>query len=169
MAKKRGVKSEYDAWVNMKHRCNSPVNKQYKDYGGRGITVCLEWQNSFSSFLRDMGKKPPNPTGTRKDEWSLDRIDNDGNYEATNCRWAQRSTQQLNSRLCERGVLITIATTSLTVKQWSKAIGISPGSIRARYYAGKTGLDLIKPVLKRTISGKYKRKITPYKEELLSK
>ena len=88
---RRGKRSkEYRAWVNMVWRCYSTVCKQYKDYGGRGIRVCDEW-NDFGTFLKDVGLAPS------KDH-TLDRINNDGNYEPGNVRWATRSQQSKNRR-----------------------------------------------------------------------
>ena len=79
----------YKSWANMKNRCQNPNNSRYADYGGRGISVCERWQ-TFSNFLADMGERLP---GT-----SIDRIDVDGNYEPSNCRWADASTQRRNQR-----------------------------------------------------------------------
>jgi hypothetical protein len=81
---------EYRAWCNIKTRCFNKSRRQWKDYGGRGITMCPAWQESFPIFLRDMGPCPP--------AYTIDRINNDGNYEPANCRWSSRQEQRENSR-----------------------------------------------------------------------
>jgi hypothetical protein len=84
---------EYNAWMHMVARCCDPRHKQYAEYGGRGITVCERWRDSFVNFLRDMGERP-------SPEHSLDRIDNDGPYDWANCRWATTVQQRNNNRYC---------------------------------------------------------------------
>lgn len=83
-------KTEYVAWANMKQRCNSSKHKRYKDYGGRGITVCERWKK-FENFADDMGPKP-SPIH------SLDRKDANGNYEPENCKWSTPTEQARNRR-----------------------------------------------------------------------
>lgn len=82
---------EYAIWCAMKARCTKPNDKSFANYGGRGIRVCDAWQESFAAFFADVGARP-----SRKH--SIDRVDNDGNYEPGNVRWATRSEQNANQR-----------------------------------------------------------------------
>ncbi len=81
---------EYRSWRAMIQRCTNPTNNRYSNYGGRGITVCPRWRDSFEHFLSDMGLRPNGQT--------LDRLNSDGNYEPGNCRWATASEQNRNRR-----------------------------------------------------------------------
>jgi len=80
---------EYRTWRHMKDRCYNKNNSKYPRYGGRGITVCERWKDSYLNFIEDMGRKP-------SPDHSIDRINNDGNYEPENCRWATTQQQGTN-------------------------------------------------------------------------
>ena len=87
----RAHSPEWNAWRNARYRCTQRSSPDWVNYGGRGITMCAEWQQSFAAFYRDVG---PRPTPLH----SLDRKNNDGNYEPGNVRWALKSTQNRNKR-----------------------------------------------------------------------
>jgi hypothetical protein len=89
------VVPEYHAWRGMMSRCYNPKSSGYKYYGGRGITVCERWKNSSNSFMEDMGPRP-------SPKHSVDRINNDGNYEPSNCRWATWKEQANNKGVRNR-------------------------------------------------------------------
>lgn len=85
-----GKSSTYMSWGSMKQRCLNKKHKRYYDWGGRGIKICDRWLNSFKNFLEDMGERPKGMT--------LDRINNNGNYEPSNCRWSTSKQQASNKR-----------------------------------------------------------------------
>jgi hypothetical protein len=89
----------YQTWINMRRRCHDPTLAGYKNYGGRGIAVCDEWICSYEAFSHYVSTL----LGPRPEGYSLDRINNDGNYEPGNVRWASRRTQARNQRRGPRG------------------------------------------------------------------
>lgn len=97
----RGGKTQhplYELYLDMVGRCCRPSHARYSSYGGRGITVCDQWKDNFWSFVADMGPRPEGKTASGRALYSLDRIDNDGDYEPQNCRWATQSQQSRNRR-----------------------------------------------------------------------
>lgn len=121
-----GHSPEYKAWYSAIQRCTRPTDSNYHNYGGRGIKVCRRWRDSFEAFYEDMGPRPSK-------EHSLDRIDNDGNYEPTNCRWAT-ITEQGNNRRTNN--LITYQGRTMNIAQWSQVTGISISNLCKRIQAG---------------------------------
>ncbi len=116
----------YSSWRSMRDRCNNPSSSKFHLYGGRGITVCEQWDD-FLVFLADMGERP--------DATSIDRINPDLGYSKTNCRWASIVVQNNNSRTNH---VLTAGGKSLTITQWARDTGISIESIRARLRRGWT-------------------------------
>lgn len=117
---------EYRAWCHMKDRCLNPKTKGYEYWGGRGIKVCDTWVNSFMKFFEDMGTCPKG--------YSLDRIDPNGNYEASNCRWADSNQQSNNTR---RNIFLTHEGKTQTIAQWAKEVGILDATLRRRIRVGE--------------------------------
>ena len=113
---------EYQTWARMIARCQNFTNSDFKDYGGRGIDICQEWRNDFMAFFNYIGKRP-------SPEHSVDRINNDGNYEPGNVKWSL-PTQQANNKRYNR--LITINNTTMNVTEWAQKIGINPRTIFSR-------------------------------------
>lgn len=125
---------EYAAWDNAKSRCFRKKDRKYPLYGGRGITMCEEWKNSFQEFYKYMGPRP-------SADHSLDRFPNpNGNYEPGNCRWAtieeQNNNRSINRRLMIGGLCFTVA-------QASRLTGIPHATILGRLDAGKTDEEAV--------------------------
>lgn len=123
---------EYNIWVLMLGRCRNPNNPRYARYGGRGIVVCPRWLN-FENFIADMGRSP-------SPQHSIDRIDNDGNYEPTNCRWATLSEQAQN-----RGDAwwIEFGGERMKARDWARRLGVAYGTLESRRRRGLSGADLL--------------------------
>lgn len=120
-----GARSKmYELWAGMIGRCrqSSPSRARYFD---RGIRVCEQWLE-FTTFAADMGERP-------SPAHSIDRIDNDGNYEPRNCRWATATEQGANTR---KTVLVTALGTTLPLRGWSRVTGLAHRTISARLRAG---------------------------------
>lgn len=124
--------TEYTIWISMRQRCLNPRNKAYPLYGGRGIAICARW-NNFSNFLQDMGPRPAPGQ-------SLDRIDNDGNYEPGNCRWATSVEQGANTR---KARLVTLDGKTQTIRAWEREKGLLSGTVRSREKRGWSLADAI--------------------------
>lgn len=112
---------EHWAWAGMLGRCYNIKNKDYANYGGRGITVCDRWRHSYVAFLDDVGRKPSN-------KHSLDRIDNNGSYSPTNCRWATRTVQSRNRRTA-RAMETEISVLRNHLQQYESLFGPLPNVI----------------------------------------
>jgi hypothetical protein len=113
-ATRKSATKEYGIWAAMKQRCYLQTSTVYEFYGGRGIKVCERWLNSFPNFLEDMGLKP-------SPKHSLDRIDNNGNYEPNNCKWSTDEQQNRNRRSNRN---FTVNGETMCMTDWAKRIGI---------------------------------------------
>ena len=120
---------EYDAWCHMKSRCYSESYYLFKEYGGRGVTVCERWISSFENFIADVGMAP-------SASHTLDRIDSNGKYEPSNVRWADWKTQQRNRR---NNRLVEISGESKTLAEWCEIYGANYGNVWQRI--SKLGMD----------------------------
>ncbi len=128
---------EYHSWCAMRARCSNPKIKQYCDYGGRGIRVCERW-DSFENFLSDMGPSP-------SPKHSIDRIDADGDYEPTNCRWATYKEQMSNKR---NNKTITYRGETLTLADWSRRLGVAHSGLYYRFNSGWSHDEIIETPFK---------------------
>jgi hypothetical protein len=113
-------------WKDMNNRCANKNNKYFHKYGGRGITVCQEWRDSFEAFAEHIGPKP-------SPKHSLDRIDNNRGYEPGNVRWATRAVQNRNTR---QNRWVTISGQTMCITDWCKAMKISVSGVYGRIYKG---------------------------------
>lgn len=142
----------YHAWQTMRDRCSNPKNSRFHRYGGRGITVCERWQE-FENFYADMGDAP---RGT-----SLDRIDTDGNYEPSNCRWATPKQQSNNT---STNTHVTHDGKTQTLAQWAAELGIPYSRIVYRHTRGWQPPELFDDD---SLKGKTVKHLVEYKGEMV--
>ena len=123
----------YCIWSKMRQRCLKPYCEAYKDYGGRGITICKEWEdfNNFRDWALSNGYR---------DDLTIDRIDNDGNYEPSNCRWATMLQQQNNKR---NNRLLTYNGITMTFSDWARELGIENSTLYQRLERHSDNLDIV--------------------------
>jgi len=133
----RPVGKLYTTWSGIKQRCYNPKNDHYHRYGGRGITMFGEWVNSFPAFYNYIGDAPDN-----NQRWSIDRIDNEGNYEPDNIRWALPSTQANNTSV---NVNLTLNGETKNLEQWAKHLNISSSALSRKRSRGDSIEDILKP------------------------
>lgn len=134
--------AEYNIWAHMKQRCFNPKKNGYEHYGGRGITVCAEWCESFISFFEDVGLRPG-------PGHSIDRIDNDGNYEPSNVKWATHTEQMSHTR---RTIHVDLDGEIFSVREAAAKLGLTVATVRHRLRRGtlartspKTSTDFLAP------------------------
>lgn len=118
--------SEYKIWSGIKDRCLNVENKDYEKYGGRGISICDRWRNSFECFIADMGNRPTK-------QHSIDRKDNNKGYGPVNCHWATEKEQQRNRR---SNRILTLDGESKCISEWAEEYGISAQRIGQRLKSG---------------------------------
>ena len=130
----------YTSWQAMKQRCYYPKHKDYANYGGRGITVCDRWQNSFANFIADMGERPKGLT--------LERRDTNGNYEPTNCYWATASEQMINRRFHLRAGRCSATPYISTMGKYSNqlTITITRGNVYHKTMKDLPQLELLRDI-----------------------
>ena len=127
---------EYATWRRMLTRCYDTNSPDFKDYGGRGIFVCQRWRVNVEAFIADMGRRP-------SPSHSIDRIDTNGNYEKTNCRWATQKQQANNRRSSRR---IEIGGVTRTMTEWAESAGMKVHTLKERLKRMPPAEALSKPL-----------------------
>lgn len=122
----------YGVWITIKQRCYDATCEEYRNYGGRGIAMCDRWLGSFATFRDDMGYPPP--------KHSIERIDNGGNYEPANCKWASAAEQNRNKRNNRR---IEYGGERLVLTDWAKRLGCNPCTLSGRIRLGWTDEQVV--------------------------
>ncbi|MES0207901.1 hypothetical protein NKJ93_02225 [Mesorhizobium sp. M0028] len=117
---------EYFTWAGMRQRCSNPKTPNYDRYGGRGISVCSRWANSFVNFYTDMGPRP-------SIGHTIERLENDGDYEPGNCVWAVKKRQANNT--C-RNIVVTYEGKTHTLAEWADRLRINYRTLHNRYTRG---------------------------------
>lgn len=125
---------EQVAWFNMNSRCHNPNTPGFHNYGGRGIKVCERWRKSFPAFIADMGLRP-------SERHTLDRINNDGDYEPGNCRWATRKTQMRNA---STNRIVELDGKQVTLAEAVETRGLKYNTILYRILRGKSAQEAIR-------------------------
>lgn len=123
--------AEFKVWSGMKNRCSNHKDRSYKNYGSRGIKVCLRWQKSFKNFLADMGVRP-------SPKHSIERKNNDKGYSPKNCVWAIKKVQANNTRANR---VIKYRDTSKTLSQWSQLLKIDRKTLSCRIDRSKWSVE----------------------------
>ena len=126
--------SEYKIWSAIKQRCYNEKHESYELYGGNGITMCVEWKESFETFYRDMGHRPSSVH-------SIDRKNNELGYSKENCRWATKTEQANNTR---KNVFYSLNGVSRTLAAWCRELGINYVSVHSRLRLGMSFEEAIK-------------------------
>jgi len=139
----------YFVWKNMLERCSNEDLKVYKHYGGRGISVCAEWEdiNTFMEWANENGYK---------EGLEIDRIDNDGDYIPNNCRFTTRKEQMLNTR---RNIKVMINGVTKSVSEWAEEYDMKVNTLQYRYHRGDRGERLVRPIETQFRTNKVKEKL----------
>lgn len=124
----------YRIWVKLRGRCNNPSYHEYSNYGGRGISVCEEWNTNFMSFYNW------SLANGYAENLTLDRINNDGNYEPNNCRWATQKQQCNNFR---RNHLLTYKGETRTMQEWGELLGVNVSTMSTRAWRGWSTQEIL--------------------------
>ena len=167
----------YAVWGNMKQRCHNPSQEGFRNYGGRGISVCEEWFNDYQSFQKWAYANGYDPNAPRN-ACTIDRIDNDGDYAPENCRWATMKEQAQNKRLGDLGRktkhgdrMITCDGETHSIQGWADKLGVSIFTLFTRRRRGMTDEEMIKmPIGKLVGKNKQQQNVilngkTPYRNK----
>lgn len=148
---RNGNAPEYNTWQAMKARCNNPKHRAFQNYGGRGIRVCERWQNNFSNFMEDMGPKPT-------PDHTLERNNNDGLYEPSNCRWATQK-EQMNNRRANH--IVGVEGGQMCVAEAAVKLGINYSTLENRLWKGMSDEEATaKPNLRDTYFNFFNEQLT---------